>query len=167
MSATCRLTRARSISALDAISPATYAITEKPHRRVRCCTRATLLARSRVCPPSHQWAAIPQLKVCKRLPAASFRRPERRRRRRCICTRCCHSGGVTIPPLVAQEISAERRDRGAGREMKLLHVVGARPNFPKLAPVYRAGHKAGLSQVVVHTGQHYDDALSDGFFRDL
>src|SRR5688572_23400082 len=51
--------------------------------------------------------------------------------------------------------------------MKLLHVVGARPNFPKLAPVHRAGCVAGLSQVVVHTGQHYDDALSDAFFRDL
>jgi UDP-N-acetylglucosamine 2-epimerase (non-hydrolysing) len=51
--------------------------------------------------------------------------------------------------------------------MKLLHVVGARPNFPKLAPVHRAGREAGLSQIVVHTGQHYDDALSDGFFRDL
>jgi UDP-N-acetylglucosamine 2-epimerase (non-hydrolysing) len=51
--------------------------------------------------------------------------------------------------------------------MKLLHVVGARPNFPKLAPVHRAGREAGPSQVVVHTGQHYDDALSDGFFRDL
>lgn len=53
------------------------------------------------------------------------------------------------------------------RKVKLLHVVGARPNFPKLAPVHRAGVEAGLSQVVVHTGQHYDDALSDGFFRDL
>jgi len=51
--------------------------------------------------------------------------------------------------------------------VKLLHVVGARPNFPKLAPVHRAGHEAGLSQVVVHTGQHYDDALSDRFLRDL
>ncbi|GAC1514067.1 MAG: UDP-N-acetylglucosamine 2-epimerase (non-hydrolyzing) [Gemmatimonadaceae bacterium] len=50
---------------------------------------------------------------------------------------------------------------------KLLHVVGARPNFPKLAPVYRAGTSAGLRQVVVHTGQHYDDALSGAFFRDL
>src|SRR5206468_8379441 len=49
----------------------------------------------------------------------------------------------------------------------LLHVVGARPNFPKLAPVHRAGNNAGISQFVVHTGQHYDDALSDGFFRDL
>ena len=51
--------------------------------------------------------------------------------------------------------------------MKLLHVVGARPNFPKLAPVHRAATVAGLSQFVVHTGQHYDDALSDSFFRDL
>jgi UDP-N-acetylglucosamine 2-epimerase (non-hydrolysing) len=51
--------------------------------------------------------------------------------------------------------------------VKLLHVVGARPNFPKLAPVHRAGHNAALSQVIVHTGQHYDDALSDGFLRDL
>src|SRR5512143_2112473 len=51
--------------------------------------------------------------------------------------------------------------------MKLLHVVGARPNFPKLAPVFRAASRAGLDQIVVHTGQHYDDALSASFFRDL
>lgn len=51
--------------------------------------------------------------------------------------------------------------------MKLLHIVGARPNFPKLAPVYRAGRVAGLQQVVVHTGQHYDEAMSGSFFRDL
>jgi UDP-N-acetylglucosamine 2-epimerase (non-hydrolysing) len=51
--------------------------------------------------------------------------------------------------------------------MKLLHVVGARPNFPKLAPVFRAGERAGLEQCVVHTGQHYDDAMSASFFRDL
>ena len=48
-----------------------------------------------------------------------------------------------------------------------LHVVGARPNFPKLAPVYRAGAARGVKQIVVHTGQHYDDAMSGGFFRDL
>ena len=51
--------------------------------------------------------------------------------------------------------------------LKLLHVVGARPNFPKLAPVHRAGRAANMTQIVVHTGQHYDDALSDSFFRDL
>ena len=51
--------------------------------------------------------------------------------------------------------------------MKLLHVVGCRPNFPKLAPVLRAGRAAGVQQVVVHTGQHYHGLLSEGFFRDL
>lgn len=51
--------------------------------------------------------------------------------------------------------------------MKLLHVVGARPNFPKLAPVHRAAVAAGLEQRVVHTGQHYDDIMSGAFFREL
>lgn len=51
--------------------------------------------------------------------------------------------------------------------MRLLHVVGARPNFPKLAPVFRAARLAGSDQAVVHTGQHYDSGLSGDFFRDL
>ena len=51
--------------------------------------------------------------------------------------------------------------------MRLLHVVGARPNIPKLAPVYRAAEQRGAAQIVIHTGQHYDDALSAAFFRDL
>jgi UDP-N-acetylglucosamine 2-epimerase (non-hydrolysing) len=52
--------------------------------------------------------------------------------------------------------------------MKLLHVVGARPNFMKVAPVIRAAAaRPGLEQVLVHTGQHYDHAMSDAFFRDL
>lgn len=51
--------------------------------------------------------------------------------------------------------------------MKLLHVVGTRPNFPKLAPVHRAARAAGWSQLVVHTGQHYDHALSDSFLQEL
>jgi UDP-N-acetylglucosamine 2-epimerase (non-hydrolysing) len=51
--------------------------------------------------------------------------------------------------------------------VRILHVVGARPNFPKLAPVYRAGVDAGIEQLVVHTGQHYDEQLSGDFFRDL
>ena len=37
----------------------------------------------------------------------------------------------------------------------------------KVAPVIRAGRAAGLDQVLVHTGQHYDHAMSDAFFRDL
>jgi UDP-N-acetylglucosamine 2-epimerase (non-hydrolysing) len=49
----------------------------------------------------------------------------------------------------------------------LLHVVGARPNFMKVAPVLAAGTAAGLRQILVHTGQHYDAAMSDAFFDDL
>lgn len=52
--------------------------------------------------------------------------------------------------------------------MKLLHVVGARPNFMKLAPVFSALQRhSGVEQVVVHTGQHYDAEMSAVFFRDL
>ena len=58
--------------------------------------------------------------------------------------------------------------------MRLCFVVGARPNFMKVAPVLaelaarRArGADAGIEPVVVHTGQHYDAAMSDVFFRDL
>jgi UDP-N-acetylglucosamine 2-epimerase (non-hydrolysing) len=47
------------------------------------------------------------------------------------------------------------------------HVVGARPNFMKAAPVVRAIGSRGGSQVVIHTGQHYDTAMSDVFFREL
>ncbi len=49
----------------------------------------------------------------------------------------------------------------------IIHLVGARPNFMKAAPVIRACAAMGLSQKVVHTGQHYSDALSDIFFREL
>ncbi len=49
----------------------------------------------------------------------------------------------------------------------LLHLVGARPNFMKVAPVVRAGAARGLEQILVHTGQHYDDTMSDTFFRAL
>ena len=52
--------------------------------------------------------------------------------------------------------------------MKILHVVGARPNFMKAAPVMAALSKCkGVSQVLVHTGQHYDVNMSDVFFREL
>jgi UDP-N-acetylglucosamine 2-epimerase (non-hydrolysing) len=47
------------------------------------------------------------------------------------------------------------------------HVVGARPNFMKAAPVIRALAARGIDQRVIHTGQHYDAAMSDVFFRDL
>jgi UDP-N-acetylglucosamine 2-epimerase (non-hydrolysing) len=52
--------------------------------------------------------------------------------------------------------------------MHILHVVGARPNFMKAAPVLRAlSAHAGVRQTLVHTGQHYDSAMSDVFFQQL
>lgn len=51
--------------------------------------------------------------------------------------------------------------------MKLLHVVGARPNFMKVAPVWQAIAETNYEQTLVHTGQHYDVAMSDVFFTDL
>ena len=50
--------------------------------------------------------------------------------------------------------------------MKVLSVVGARPQFVKLAPIAHALAPAH-EHVVVHTGQHYDELMSDVFFRDL
>lgn len=52
--------------------------------------------------------------------------------------------------------------------MKFLSVVGTRPNFMKLAPLARQfALRANVEHVVVHTGQHYDAAMSDTFFHDL
>lgn len=49
----------------------------------------------------------------------------------------------------------------------LIHVVGARPNFIKAAPVIAALRDRGVDQQLLHTGQHYDPRLSDVFFEEL
>jgi UDP-N-acetylglucosamine 2-epimerase (non-hydrolysing) len=49
----------------------------------------------------------------------------------------------------------------------ITHVLGARPNFVKAAPVIRALGDLGAEQRVVHTGQHYDERMSDVFFVQL
>ena len=52
--------------------------------------------------------------------------------------------------------------------MKILHVVGARPNFMKVAPVWKTLEKlTEFDQSLVHTGQHYDINMSDIFFKEL
>ena len=58
--------------------------------------------------------------------------------------------------------------------MKIMSIVGARPNFMKVAPIARAiqnhnssgGHPA-VTHIIVHTGQHYDEQMSNLFFREL
>ena len=52
--------------------------------------------------------------------------------------------------------------------MKVIQVVGARPNFMKVAPLHRAIQKlAGWTSKIVHTGQHFDAKMSDVFFTQL
>lgn len=51
--------------------------------------------------------------------------------------------------------------------MHILHVVGARPNFMKAAPVIHAIKRWNLKQTLIHTGQHYDTNMSDIFFAQL
>src|SRR5712691_7574143 len=53
--------------------------------------------------------------------------------------------------------------------LKVINVVGARPNFMKVAPIVAAmkRREREFTPLVVHTGQHYDSLMSDVFFRDL
>ncbi len=52
--------------------------------------------------------------------------------------------------------------------MKVFNVVGARPNFMKIGPLHRAFTRSGVFEsVIVHTGQHYDERMSDVFFSQL
>jgi UDP-N-acetylglucosamine 2-epimerase (non-hydrolysing) len=72
----------------------------------------------------------------------------------------------------ADVIRRERRRRAepatiAAMPGPVVHVVGARPNFVKAAPVLGALARRGVPQRLVHTGQHYDAALSDVFFTEL
>ena len=57
--------------------------------------------------------------------------------------------------------------------MKIISVVGARPNFMKIAPFIRAiaasnkESEQQIKHILVHTGQHYDDRMSKAFFKAL
>lgn len=56
---------------------------------------------------------------------------------------------------------------GGNSGMKVVSVVGARPQFVKAAMVSRALECAGIKEVLLHTGQHYDTNMSDVFFSEL
>jgi UDP-N-acetylglucosamine 2-epimerase (non-hydrolysing) len=61
-----------------------------------------------------------------------------------------------------------QQPRTPQRRPRILAVAGARPNFMKIAPLLHELERRGCFEVfLVHTGQHYDAAMSDGFFRDL
>src|SRR5262245_57798590 len=75
-------------------------------------------------------------------------------------------GRVLLRPARPSNSETPRELR---RMMKVLNVVGARPNFMKMAPIIAEMNARGgeITQTLVHTGQHYDDAMSGAFFRDL
>ena len=49
----------------------------------------------------------------------------------------------------------------------VMHIVGNRPQFIKLAPVSRVLRQRNLEEIIIHTGQHYDENMSDVFFEEL
>jgi len=53
--------------------------------------------------------------------------------------------------------------------LKIINIVGARPNFMKMAPIIEAMNKYPdqIQHLLVHTGQHYDEKMSKSFFDDL
>lgn len=52
--------------------------------------------------------------------------------------------------------------------MKVIHLVGARPNFMKVAPLHKIlNQKKGVDSLIVHSGQHYDRMMSEVFFEEL
>src|ERR1700737_280717 len=75
--------------------------------------------------------------------------------------------GVGFSSLRAMALSQLRPSDEGGRPRAML-VVGARPNFVKIAPIVRALDSDGrLEPWLVHTGQHYDASMSEVFFKDL
>ena len=57
--------------------------------------------------------------------------------------------------------------KGYGGAVRVVCVAGARPNFMKVKPVLDALDERGAETVLVHTGQHYDPAMSEIFFEEL
>ena len=75
---------------------------------------------------------------------------------------------MTLAPVRAQEVRSPAPVPIDSKPVKILSVVGARPNFIKISPIVTAFRRVdGVTHVLVHSGQHYDDELSLAFFRDL
>jgi len=58
--------------------------------------------------------------------------------------------------------------RAVNSRVKIMNVVGARPNLPKIAPLMREMQRhPEIEPILVHTGQHYADGLNGIFFREM
>ncbi len=74
---------------------------------------------------------------------------------------------ATQPPNLVLVSETPDRGNSDGRPT-IVHVIGARPNFVKMAPVVAAlERRQTFRQVIVHTGQHYDSRMSDEVLADL
>jgi UDP-N-acetylglucosamine 2-epimerase (non-hydrolysing) len=66
------------------------------------------------------------------------------------------------------ECSFSIRNSKSEMPLKSANIVGARPNFMKIAPIHRLMQRdSAFDPVLIHTGQHYDKNMSDAFFNDL
>ncbi len=89
------------------------------------------------------------------------------RYRRVRPARAAASAAMTRIPsrVLPKTVSPNRRGE---ESVRIVHVVGARPNFMKAAPVSRTfAGRDGIQQTLVHTGQHYDANMSKVFFDEL
>ena len=66
-------------------------------------------------------------------------------------------------------MNSQKKLYNSNRPIKVTHIVGARPNFMKVAPLMRemSRYPQKFDQLLVHTGQHYDEEMSKSFFNDL
>src|SRR5216683_2144034 len=82
-------------------------------------------------------------------------------RERWVCSPKRRNPDAILPSAVIfQHLMSQR--------LRILNIVGARPNLPKIAPLIREMQRhPDIEPILVHTGQHYDEKLSDIFFRQM
>jgi len=62
-------------------------------------------------------------------------------------------------------MNSEKKSYKSNHPIKVMHIVGARPNFMKIAPLMKeiSGYPQKFDQLLLHTGQHYDKEMSKSF----